>query len=529
MSTDPQAARTSYDEVPYASYPFAQTHPDRLATLGRLFGLEPAPVAACRVLELGCAAGGNLIPMATALPQAEFVGVDLSSVQVAEGLRIIEALGLRNIRLLAMSIDEVDERLGSFDYVLTHGVYSWVPGTVQEAILRICANQMRHNGIAYVSYNTLPGWRMRGMIRDLMRFHAMGFRDARERVAQARAILDFLAKSVSAGGTAFANSAYGMLLKSELEDLRGRADHYILHEHLEDSNEPLYFHEFMERAHKHGLQYLADADFSTMLATNFPSEVTQTLQRIAPDLIRQEQFMDFLRNRTFRQTLLVHKDVAVNRKLTPQRMTPLWVSGELQPAQPDADLSSNEGLEFRSPGGGQLTTPRPITKAALVVLSRHWPEALPFAELVRSAAALLDHRTRESGQQNMTTAEGLAGDLLRAYGAGLIELHATPSGFVTRPEARPTASPLARWQVGHGLTDLTTLRHQTARVEQDLGGILQLLDGSHDRRSLERAVADSILKGPGGKSMSRSAVESAARKRVDDALAQLGRLALLVA
>ena len=67
---------SSYDDIPYESHPFAQSHPNRLFTIGTLFGMRPTPVQKCRVLELGCAAGGNLIPMADYLPESQFVGVD---------------------------------------------------------------------------------------------------------------------------------------------------------------------------------------------------------------------------------------------------------------------------------------------------------------------------------------------------------------------------------------------------------------------------------------------------------------------
>ncbi len=96
MSDEPQ---TSYDEVPYASHAFPQTHPNTMATVATLFGMTPAPVTNCRVLELGCAAGFNIIPMAAALPDSRFVGVDLSSRQVAEGQEAIKALGLTNVEL----------------------------------------------------------------------------------------------------------------------------------------------------------------------------------------------------------------------------------------------------------------------------------------------------------------------------------------------------------------------------------------------------------------------------------------------
>jgi len=122
---------TSYDEVPYESQSFPQSHPNRLATLGRLFGLSPAPVAQCRVLELGCASGGNLIPMAYHLPESEFVGLDL---------------------------------------------------------------------------------------------------------------------------------------------IRQSSDSYLFHDHMEEVNAPVYFYQFVDRADRHGLQYLGEANFSSMLTSGFPKE-----------------------------------------------------------------------------------------------------------------------------------------------------------------------------------------------------------------------------------------------------------------
>src|SRR5262249_25122920 len=153
-------------------------------------------------------------------------------------------------------------------YVIAHGLYSWVPNTTQEKILEICKRHMAPNGVAYVGYNTLPGWRMRGSVRDLMRYHALTFPEPDRRMAQARAMLDFLARGVPEE-----NNAYAKLLRSELDPLRQAPDYYILHEYLADINEPLYFSQFVERAYAHGLQYLADAEFATMLALRFPPQV----------------------------------------------------------------------------------------------------------------------------------------------------------------------------------------------------------------------------------------------------------------
>src|SRR6516165_7913322 len=153
---------TSYDEIPYSNNAFYHTHPDCLATVATLFGMKPAPVQACRVLELGCGRGGNLIPMATSLPTSRFVGIDLSARQIAGGQEAVESLGLTNVELKQLSILDVDSDFGRFDYIICHGVYSWVPAAVQEKILEICAQNLAPSGIAYISYNCYPGWHLRG-------------------------------------------------------------------------------------------------------------------------------------------------------------------------------------------------------------------------------------------------------------------------------------------------------------------------------------------------------------------------------
>src|SRR5262249_14504487 len=156
----------SYDEVPYDSLPFAESHPDTLATVATLLGMTPAPVTRCRVLELGCAGGGNLIPMAWALPESHFLGIDLSQRQIADGHQAVAAMDLANIELRHASIMDVDSSFGAFDYILAHGVYSWVPAEVQEKTLEICRRNLASQGVAYISFNSYPGWRGLRILRE---------------------------------------------------------------------------------------------------------------------------------------------------------------------------------------------------------------------------------------------------------------------------------------------------------------------------------------------------------------------------
>src|SRR5262249_49173778 len=141
----------SYDRIPYDSTPRYATHPDCLATLATLMGMKPAPVERCRVLEIGCSTGGNLLSMAEALPEGRFVGIDLSAVQIETGQRVASALGLGNVRLEVRSLLDVDESFGQFDYIITHGVYSWVPQQVRDHLLKVCKTNLAPHGVAYVS------------------------------------------------------------------------------------------------------------------------------------------------------------------------------------------------------------------------------------------------------------------------------------------------------------------------------------------------------------------------------------------
>ena len=182
---------TVYDEVLYPNLPFAQTHPDRLATLAILFGMDPAPINRCRVLELGCGDGENLIPMAIENPESQFVGLDAAAVAVRAGNQEVTALGLTNIRLEHMDIMDAGPKLGTFDYAISHGFYSWVPEPVRDKLLALAKAVLAPHGVAFVSYNALPGGRIRQMFRDMMLFHVGDARELALRIHGGREIVQW--------------------------------------------------------------------------------------------------------------------------------------------------------------------------------------------------------------------------------------------------------------------------------------------------------------------------------------------------
>jgi len=178
----------SYDEAPYKSKTFYYTQPGRQQMVLKLLGFKTPDLKNSRVLEIGCSFGGNIIPFALENPKAEVIGVDLSSVQIEEGNRIIENLGLENIRLVHQNVLEFDEKLGKFDYIICHGVFSWVNEEVQRGILDVIKNHLSENGSAILSYNTYPGWKNLEVARDVMLFRDEMLKNRGEQINESNAV-----------------------------------------------------------------------------------------------------------------------------------------------------------------------------------------------------------------------------------------------------------------------------------------------------------------------------------------------------
>jgi methyltransferase-like protein/SAM-dependent methyltransferase len=471
---------SSYDAVPYSVHAFAQTRPDRLATVGSLFGMNPAPVDRCRVLELGCASGGNLIPMALGWPESQFVGIDLSQRQIDDAECARRRLGLSNLHFQCLSILDVTAELGSFDYILCHGVYSWVPPAVQDKLLAICHDHLNPNGIAYVSYNTFPGWHARAAIREMLCYHTERFEDPADRIREARGLLAFLASSVTSH-----EIPYNILIRQEVAVLSRTPDTYLLHEHLEEFNEPLYFHQFIDRAAGKHLQYLAEASISSMLPSRLGAEIEQTLRRISADLIHMEQYIDFLRNRMFRQTLLCHDQVKLDYNLHAEKLKTMFIASPAKPLSPSPDSDSGEIEKFAAaPDSPALSTRDPLMKSAMILLSKRWPEPISFAELI----SLLSARRAIAADEE----DQLANRLLRCYtSSSLIELSTAPPRFTVRISDRPIASPYARLRAAEG-DRVVNMKLETVGLPSAGRLVLQHMDGTNDRAALVALLQDAL-------------------------------------
>ncbi|HYP69428.1 MAG TPA: class I SAM-dependent methyltransferase [Variovorax sp.] len=372
-----------YDQVPYESHPFPQTAAEHLEAVAFLFGLDAPAPAQARVLELGCASGGNLIPLAARFPDATVVGVDLSPIQTRQGQAAVERAGLSNLRLRHFDIGEIDEAFGQFDYIVCHGVYSWVPASVQEAILRVCSRNLAPHGVAYVSYNVYPGWKSREIVRDAMILRGSPRGEPDEKLSYARGMLDFLEQS------ARPNSVLKATLDEMMPVVRSASASYLMHEFLEPCNSPCYFKEFVARANHAGLAYFADAEPATMFVQNYGEQVRGPLLReCGGSQLMMEQYLDFLVNRSFRQSLLVRQERAsqVRYRLDAERLRQLEYAGVFLAEDGGALTLDAREQPCHALRNLKVTLRLPVHKAVALVLDERYPASVSVDALVTAVS-----------------------------------------------------------------------------------------------------------------------------------------------
>lgn len=462
---------TSYDVVAYPSYSHPQTRPERLAVIATLLGLEPKRVDACRVLELGCGDGSNLAPMASALPGSEFLGLDLAAQPIARGQRMIHDAGLTNIQLLQADLSEFKGPGGKFDYIIAHGLFSWVPAPVRERILTICRELLAPHGIAFVSYSAFPGAHLRNMVREMMLFHVRGCTSPSERVQQAQALLKFLVDAQDV------HDEYRLWMKAELKSILGYEGGQLYHDHLAEVNQPFYFSQFMAQAAAHGLQYLGEADYCDMCDYGFNDSTRETLKQLGPNRLLREQYLDFLKCRCFRQTLLCHGEVSLRTDPQPEKVAGFFVSTLAKCKSAVADLRPGVKVEFETPKGGKFETDYPFGKAALVALAANELIPTSFDELILQAGTLLK-KDGIAVADNAEQSTKLAAFLLQLYSAGSVEFRTFVPAVARAVSERPVVSPLNRWQV-QNLNFVTSQLHTGVRIEDEIGQcLLSSLDGT---------------------------------------------------
>ncbi|HEY3443018.1 MAG TPA: class I SAM-dependent methyltransferase [Paludibaculum sp.] len=476
---------TKYDEVLYPTSPRKESHPERLATIAYLAGLETAPLGACRVLELGCGDGGNIIPIACDYPGSSFVGVDLAELPLAAARKFSEQLGLGNIEFQQGDLTTWSAPGLEFDYILVHGVYSWVPPAAREGILRICHQHLAPRGVAFISYNSLPGCYFRKFIWDMLKFHTRGIDDPDEKVASAK---EFAEKAIGA----LDDKGHPGVIRSELKELLERHENVVFHDDLAGINQPFYVEEFTAQAQRHGLEYLGDAD--PVREHGLPYQVK------TEDRGTERQYADFATARRFRETLLCREGLALAPNIELARLLSLWVSSKAEPGPEQEDGTQT----FTLAQDRNLSTNHPLAKALLLAAGKAWPE------MIRASALPLP---------GVDPAEDLD-CLVRLMMTGALEFRVEPP-LVSGLTAQPRASALVRAQLALGKHDVTSQRHCFVNLGDEMARhLVALLDGTRNHAE----IADALVK-----CMDSPDLREGLPEKLKASLRMLARLSLLTA
>jgi hypothetical protein len=236
-------------EPPYPGHAYARTHPDHLAWLARLHALSPADPDDCRVLELACGDGMNVIAMAAAAPGVRVTGVDLDGGAIARGQAVVDELGLaERVDLRVADLTELPH-LGPADYVICHGLYTWAPPRVADAALAALAAHLAPAGVGFLSFNLRPGWTVRRALGPALANHG----------GDPRALLAALEPALEDR-----EDAYGQLLAAERRRLSDTTDALLVHDDLGPHTTAAWYSDVVAHADHHGLRILRDAHPDTL-------------------------------------------------------------------------------------------------------------------------------------------------------------------------------------------------------------------------------------------------------------------------
>jgi methyltransferase-like protein len=241
----------------------------------------------------------------------------------------------------------------------------------------------------------------------------------------------------------------------------------------------------MAQAERQGLQYLCEVELHTMLTEPLGEAAAALVDRY-DTVTEQEQCIDHLRQRMFRQTLLCRAHHAPERHLELERFRRLAFFACLAP-QETPDLTASRGQPYATPDGGECTVQHPLTKAALELLAQHYPGALSWEALWQQAAARLPARAAEQ--------EHLLAELVGLYLRQFVGVSTVAQQFPRPAIDRPRASALARAQAAAGLGHIATVRHLPMGLDAFAERLLSYLDGTRGLAAIVEELTRDIVQG----------------------------------
>lgn len=467
---------SAYNSLPYNFHADIRTHPARIATLGHFYGMSPKPLEQSRILDIGCAEGANVLPIAENYPNCKIIAFDNAKKQIETANRIKGALGLTNIDFFQADIAKPDLGDEPFDYILAHGFLSWIPRHLHSCLFKCIKRYLAPQGIALVTFNTYPGWHSKWALRDFLLTYTDANKPLPERAKEAKHLIDKVLQQQHILGSAFINAH-----KATLEDIQKRPINYIAHDYLSTENIAYYFKDFMHFPREHGLQFLGDTELKRDITyqendswRNFGIPYTQTLEDA-------HQRLDFFKNYPCRLTLLCHEGIQLCEHPKPSAITPVHLTSYLRLPSSVESFSPEADLSFKS-ASHAVCPEAPECKALLWALYKSFPKSMPASQLITEVHRL----TAPVG--SLISQEALlkhAQNIFVYYSLNQIELWTTPPHVVDTVSSKPTISRLNRYLAQNTTHSLINQHHIVVSMLPHERTLAAHLDGTHTQEALK--------------------------------------------
>lgn len=479
-----------YDTIPYRGTAIPNTGPDHLA-LCSIWHHGPHPsLRGYRLLDLGCGDGANLLPLAFYNPDSTFVGIDNSRTEIKWAREGVRCLNLDNLHFVVADVRDLGStEFEPFDYMIAHGLYSWVPEDARDALLSFCRENLVPTGLAYISYNAQPGWAIRRLVRKTL-LRARSVREAAVENKAKRAI-EVAARLLE--DLPSRDYAHAVLLAEELERVRNGKPFYVFHEYLTEVNEGFWLRDFVERAQKHDLNYVADAQFCRWEG-HVPAELKEVLAKRDLDPIEQEETADLLGDRYFRASILCRADAVRKSTSHQELLEEVHIATSLSAESDPFDLREGvvehfAGTGFTAKDDPEVTLNASITKAAVVLLSAEWPSGMRLQALYDRAAQLLE---THGCQLEPGARAQLSEELITLFEAGQVDFRLKEPTYSPEPSEYPQAHALARFEAEHREA-LTTPYHVPLPFDAQTRALVSQMDGSRSRAALRQAFGEELV------------------------------------
>jgi len=464
--------------VPLAASVAPSSHIARVAAVGRLFGIKTAHPSKAKVLEVGCGVGFQLMATAQLFPNSSFVGVDISEQYIEGAQQIASSIGLENVSLVKVS-DWHELPKGKFDYIICKHLYSHLTEEQRGQLFKALESRLDKNGLIFMDYNCLPGWSMHQSLRQMMQMHTSKL-EAGQKVVQAKALLKFLAESNQN------DSPYQRYLTATLDSLKNIDDSVIEKEFLSEQNEAVFFKDFIVQASKHKLGYVGDAEPASMLLDNLSPNAKETLASLKLDLYTTEQYMDFVRNRGHRSSLMCHSEVKISREVTIDRIEDLQVRMR---GTVESMAEASDSAVFALPTGAKISLSGKPAVSLFSALSKHGKRGVSVRDLVTEVTAQL--KQGDSALDASKLQQDLSSVLIQGYFRALVDFTFGETMSKSAQMNHPRALPFARWQAERGL-NLNTAFLDSLAADAFINKLLSLCDGSRDQDALLSAMVQAV-------------------------------------